>query len=140
MDNLFAISCLLFCIGSNNVSIDIIVKPDLPVLTIIQVHQVQNTSVILRWSKPADNGGKITQYTLYQKEDGLNEEWKQISHIYGDAREKLLENLEPGRRYSFVVTATNKFGDSSIDDGADLTVEIPAQTPPPTGTNLLEPI
>ena len=69
---------------------------------------VSQTSVLLRWIKPADNGVEIIKYKIYQKRVGLDNNWKQISQIYGNKREKLVENLEPGKIYNFIVTVRTR--------------------------------
>ena len=91
---------------------------------------VSQTSVLLRWIKPADNGVEIIKYKIYQKRVGLDNNWKQISQIYGNKREKLVENLEPGKIYNFIVTVTDKVGESQKDEDKKIAIEIaPAKQP-----------
>ncbi len=69
------------------------------------VSSVQDRKVVLSWSPPADNGAKITGYT--------------VRSVQGDAYEKqcssttcTLDGLTNNVKYQFAVTAANRVGDS----------------------------
>lgn len=72
---------------------------------------IKKGKVILTWKKPASNGVVITWYKVYQK--GTNkEQWTKIETVNNTIREYVVSEVEKGRDYDFVVTATNEHGDS----------------------------
>ena len=75
------------------------------------------TQVTIKWNVPLNNGAPITQYTVYQRalnKDGTTREWNKIKVITNlSDREVVVPELEKGRVYEFVVTASNEHGESS---------------------------
>ena len=77
-------------------------------------NEVTDDTISLTWSEPESNGKEITQYTVYQRivADGKPREWKELKIITDVSDRELTVNLESGKVYEFVVTATNEFGES----------------------------
>ena len=69
--------------------------------------------IILYWDKPNSNGAAITQYSIYQR---VGNEWKLIAVIHDISKREYVLEIERGKVYEFVVTATNKFGESSLEE------------------------
>ena len=73
--------------------------------------------VIIKWNKAKDNGAIITQYTVYQStlstsEGGTPRNWIRL-HVTTDVSDrKVTVKLDKDKIYEFVVTATNKHGES----------------------------
>ncbi|KAK3746865.1 hypothetical protein QZH41_008123, partial [Actinostola sp. cb2023] len=112
----------------------VIVKcpPSLPELE-VRIHQ---TSVTLTWSKPDENGGEIIKYTIHMKVIGMDGSLSKIN-VTATLFTYTVENLDPGKKYSFIVTAWNKDGESLQDDSKAKTVIIPVETTTtPTTTTL----
>ena len=76
-------------------------------------NEVTDDTLILKWSEPENNGKVITQYTVYQRivADGTPQ-WKELEIITDVSDRQLKVELERGKVYEFVVTATNEFGES----------------------------
>ena len=75
------------------------------------------TQVTIKWNVPQNNGAPITRYTVYQRainEDGTPREWNKIKVTTNlSDREVVIPELEKGKVYEFVVTASNEHGESS---------------------------
>ncbi|KAK3735287.1 hypothetical protein QZH41_001620 [Actinostola sp. cb2023] len=97
--------------------------PSLPELE-VRIHQ---TSVTLTWSKPDENGGEIIKYTIHMKVIGMDGSLSKIN-VTATLFTYTVENLDPGKKYSFIVTAWNKDGESLQDDSKAKTVIIPVET------------
>ena len=70
---------------------------------------------MIKWNEPQNNGAPITQYTVYQRtvsDDGIPSPWQKIKVISDVSVRYFAVQLEKGKKYEFVVTATNKFGES----------------------------
>ncbi|KAJ7384318.1 hypothetical protein OS493_022425 [Desmophyllum pertusum] len=81
--------------------------------------EVTDSTITLKWGEPQSYGREITQYTVYQRivTDGQPVEWDKLQTITNvSVRESEVE-LEKGKVYEFVVTATNIHGESSKDEG-----------------------
>jgi len=96
--------------------------PSLPELE-IRIHQ---TSVTLTWSKPDENGGEIIKYTIHKKVIGMDGSLSKID-VTATLFTYTVENLDPGKKYSFIVTAWNKDGESLQYDIKAKTVIIPVE-------------
>ena len=86
---------------------------DLPVST-------KEVEVIITWNEPQNNGAPITQYTVYQRtvrDDGSLGDWNKLNEIKAPLERKVTLQLVKGKEYEFVVTATNKFGESLKEEG-----------------------
>ena len=84
-----------------------------------QPNEVTDDAITLKWSKPENNGKIITQYTVYQRivTDDNPGEWIKLKTITDVSVRELTVELESGKVYEFVVTATNEFGESLKEDG-----------------------
>jgi len=88
-------------------------------------NDVRDDTITLKWSKPQNNGKVITQYTVYQRivTDGKPEEWSKLKTITDVSVRESTVNLQSGKVNEFVVTATNKFGESLKEEGKVMTVK-----------------
>ena len=88
--------------------------PDTP--SIIDVPaEVQSDEVTLKWSKPKTNGADFTQYTVYVRNvscNGTVGDWRKLEVIHDVSVREYVITLKIGQQYEFVVTATNKYGES----------------------------
>ena len=77
-------------------------------------NEVMDDTSTLKWSEPQNNGKEITQYTVYQRivTDAKPGEWTELKTITDVSVRELKVELESGKVYEFVVTATNDFGES----------------------------
>ncbi|XP_078379878.1 uncharacterized protein LOC144662808 [Oculina patagonica] len=88
--------------------------PDTPE-TINMPAEVQGDEVALKWTKPVSNGADITQYTVYIRNVSINGtvgDWRRLEIIHDVSVREYVVTLKKGQRYEFVVTATNKYGES----------------------------
>ena len=65
----------------------------------------------LRWEEPENNGAVITQYSIYER-IGNEEQWKRVDVINDISKREYVVRVEKDKKYEFVVTATNKYGES----------------------------
>ncbi|KAL9964766.1 hypothetical protein ACROYT_G028450 [Oculina patagonica] len=80
--------------------------------------EVQSDEVTLKWTKPVNNGADITQYTVYIRNvssNGSEGDWRKLEVIHDISIREFVVILKKGQRYEFVVTATNKYGESLIE-------------------------
>ena len=71
--------------------------------------------VNLKWNKSQNSGAPITKYTVYQRivNDGdTSHEWAKVQDITSVSVREVAVDLEIGRDFEFVVTASNKCGES----------------------------
>ena len=89
--------------------------------------EVTDDTITLKWSEPQNNGKVITQYTVYQRivTDGKPGEWTKLKIITDVSVREFKVELEGGKVYEFVVTATNEFGESLKEDGKFRRVQAP---------------
>jgi len=82
-------------------------------------NEVADETVTLKWSEPQNNGKVITQYTVYQRimTDGKPGEWIKLKTVTDISARELKVELEQGKVYEFVVTGTNKLGESLKENG-----------------------
>ncbi len=80
--------------------------------------ELTDSSITLKWKEPQSYGSEITQYTVYQRivTDGKPEEWTKLKTITDISDRELNVELQEGKMYEFVVTATNFHGESLIED------------------------
>jgi len=88
-------------------------------------NEATDDTITLKWSEPQDNGKPITQYTVYQRivTDGKPGEWIKLNTITDVSVRELKVALESGKVYQFVVTATNKIGESLKENRKIATVK-----------------
>jgi len=82
-------------------------------------NEVTDDTITLKWSEPENYGKIVTQYTVYQRivTDGKTGEWIKLKTITDVSVRELTVQLERGKVYEFLVTATNEFGESLKEDG-----------------------
>ncbi|KAJ7384308.1 hypothetical protein OS493_022414 [Desmophyllum pertusum] len=70
--------------------------------------EVTGCTITLKWSEPQNYGREITQYTVYQRivTDGKPGEWDELKTITDVSVRELKVELEKGKVYEFVITAT----------------------------------
>ena len=87
--------------------------------------EVRDDTITLKWSEPQNNGKEITQYTVYRRilTDGKPGEWIKLKTITDISVRELKVELEKGKVYEFLVTATNAFGESLKEDGKIMRVK-----------------
>ena len=69
----------------------------------------------LTWDEPQNNGAPITKYTVYQRivnNSSASREWTKIRIITDVSVREVAVKLEEDREYEFLVTASNRFGES----------------------------
>ena len=88
-------------------------------------NEVRDDTITLKWSKPQNNGKVITLYTVYQRivTDGKPEEWSKLKTITDVSVRESTVNLQSGKVNEFMVTATNKFGESLKEEGKVMRVK-----------------
>ena len=77
--------------------------------------EIHSDEVALKWTKPNSNGADITQYTVYMRNVTSNDtvgDWRKLEVIYDVSILEYVVTLEKGQQYEFLVTATNKYGES----------------------------
>ena len=76
---------------------------------------IHTDEVALKWTKPNSNGADITLYTLYMRNVTSNDtvgDWRKLEVIYDVSILEYVVTLQKGQQYEFLVTATNKYGES----------------------------
>ena len=71
--------------------------------------------ISLKWKEPENNGAAIKKYSVYQRFVN-DKEWKKREDITDTSKQEYVLKGEEGKEYEFVVTATNKYGESSMTD------------------------
>jgi len=77
--------------------------------------EIHSDEVVIKWTKPNSNGADVTQYTVYIRNvtsDDTVGDWRKIEVIYDVSILEYVVALEKGQQYEFLVTATNKYGES----------------------------
>ena len=86
-------------------------------------YELNADKITLKWDEPINNGAKITMYTVYHRT--LNDkQWKQTKKITDVSVRKYVVKVEMGQRYKVLVTASNKYGESSKEGKIQL-VDVP---------------
>ncbi|XP_038675989.1 contactin-2 isoform X2 [Scyliorhinus canicula] len=79
----------------------------------VVVREINDTSVLLSWSRGYDNHSPISKYII-QARTALSDEWKNVrtvpQHIEGNAEAAWVINLTPWMDYEFRVIAKNILG------------------------------
>ena len=107
----------------------ILIASVLPAGTPNQVHieaipcEITEDRVSLKWTAPKDNGARITEYTVYEREvneDGPRSDWEGKA-TGPDVLQHEVVGLESGKMYEFQVTATNRCGESlRVEEGPNI--------------------
>ena len=77
----------------------------------------------LKWEEPNNNGAEITMYTVYYGTQSV-EQWKEAKKITDVSVRKCVVKVEMGKKYKVLVTANNKYGESS-KEGKIQRVDVP---------------
>ena len=86
------------------------VRTDVPDLVVFEA-DANDDEVTLKWKEPGNNGAAITQYSIYQRVVN-DEQWTMVAVINDVSKREFVVTVEKGKKYEFVVTATNKYGES----------------------------
>ena len=81
--------------------------------------ETKDVEITLKWKEAENNGAPITQYTVYRRTvrgDGTSLKWITIKEITDTSDRNAVVNLEKGKKYEFVVTATNSFGEAGKEE------------------------
>ncbi|KAL9964204.1 hypothetical protein ACROYT_G027807 [Oculina patagonica] len=80
--------------------------------------EVTDSTITLKWKEPQSYGREILEYTVYLRKvtNGRLREWTKIKTITDTSVRELKVELERGKEYEFVVTATNVHGESEIEE------------------------
>ncbi|XP_073255597.1 cell adhesion molecule DSCAM-like isoform X2 [Porites lutea] len=91
-------------------------------------------AITLKWKEAENNGAPITQYTVYRRtvlENGTSLNWINITEITDMTDRKVVVNLEKGKEYEFVVSATNSFGEGGKEEGKIRKIKVLGGVPSP---------
>ena len=86
-------------------------------------HELKAHEITLKWEEPNNNGAEITMYTVYYGTQS-NEQWKETKKITDVLVRKYVVKVEIGQKYKVLVTASNKYGESSRE-GKIQRVDVP---------------
>ena len=86
-------------------------------------YDLRADELTVKWEEPDNNGAEITMYTVYY--GTLNDEqWKETENRTDVLERKYVVKVEMGQKYKVLVTASNKYGESS-KEGKIQRVEVP---------------
>ena len=86
-------------------------------------YELKADEISLKWKEPNDNGAEITLYTVYY--GTLNDNrWKETEKMTDVSVRKYVVKVEMGKKYKVLVTASNKYGESS-KEGKIQRVDVP---------------
>ena len=86
-------------------------------------YELKADEITLKWEEPNNNGAEITMYTVYHGTQS-DEQWKETENITDVSKRKYVVKVEMGQKYKVLVTASNKYGESS-KEGKMQRVDIP---------------
>ena len=86
-------------------------------------YELKADEITLKWEEPNNNGAEITMYTVYYGTQSV-EQWKEAKKITDVSVRKYVVKVEMGKKYKVLVTASNKYGESS-KEGKMRRVEVP---------------
>ena len=86
-------------------------------------YELKADEITLKWEEPNNNGAEITMYTVYYGTES-DEQWKDTEKITDVSVRKYVVKVEMGQKYKVLVTASNKYGESS-KEGKMRRVEVP---------------
>ena len=84
---------------------------DIPEPVVITDAFTEDGKIILKWKKPEENGAAIILYSKYQRVAN-DEQWTNRENITDPSKRSYSFNIEKGKKYEFVMTAMNKYGES----------------------------
>ena len=86
-------------------------------------YELKADEITLKWKEPNNNGAEITLYTVYY--GTLSDElWKETEQITDVSVRIYVVKVEMGKKYKVLVTASNKYGESS-NEGMIQRVDVP---------------
>ena len=86
-------------------------------------YELKADEITLKWEEPNNNGAEITMYTVYYGTQS-DEQWKETEKITDVSVRKYVVKVEMGQKYKVLVTASNKYGESS-KEGKMRRVDVP---------------
>ena len=86
-------------------------------------YELKADEITLKWEEPNNNGADFTVYTLYYGTQN-DEQWKDTEKITDVSVRKYVVKVEMGQKYKVLVTASNKYGESS-KEGKMRRVDVP---------------
>ena len=86
-------------------------------------YELKADEITLKWEEPNNNGAEIIMYTVYYGTQS-DEEWKETEKITDVSVRKYVMKVEMGQKYRVLVTASNKYGESS-KEGKIQFVDVP---------------
>ena len=86
-------------------------------------YELKADEITLKWEEPNNNGAEITMYTVYYGTQS-DEQWKETEKITDVSVRKYVVKVEMGQKYKVLVTASNKYGESS-KEGKMQRVDVP---------------
>ena len=86
-------------------------------------YELKADEIPLKWKEPNNNGAEITMYTVYYGTQS-DEQWKETEKITDVSVRKYVVKVEMGKKYKVLVTASNKYGESS-KEGKMRRVDVP---------------
>ena len=81
----------------------------------------------LKWEEPENNGAVILHYSIYQR-IANDEQWTNLKNITDISKRYYVVNVGNDKKYEFVVTATNKYGESIKNKDKIITVDLKGGT------------
>ena len=75
-------------------------------------YELNADEITLKWKEPNGNGADITMYTVYYGTQS-DEQWKETTKITDVSERKCVVKVVMGKKYKVLVTASNKYGESS---------------------------
>ena len=75
-------------------------------------YELKADEITLKWEEPDNNGAEITMYTVYYGTQN-DEQWNETKKISDVSVRKYVVKIEVGQKYKVLVTASNKYGESS---------------------------
>ena len=86
-------------------------------------YELKADEITLKWKEPNNNGAEITMYTVYYGTINY-EQWEETENRTDVSVRKYVVKVEMGQKYKVLVTASNKYGESS-KEGKIQRVDVP---------------
>ena len=101
----------------------------------LKVSDITNTTAVLSWQPPKDDGGAPIDNYIIEKMDVARGEWTPAETVSGLANQVKLTKLSPKKEYKFRVRAVNKEGDGpNLETAMPVLVKNPFDEPTAPGT------
>ena len=105
-------------------SLCILQSTDIPEPVVIVKADIADQKITFTWNKPEENGAAITQYTIY-KRNVNDQKWTKVAEIKDISNRVFVLQMDRVKTYEIVVTATNKYGESSVIKENIKTIKFP---------------